>query len=66
MFAAIDCWQEEATEVLTAKLRELVDRKDKLNADSPQIPRWAYLEGKRGIEEGEASFKVDKDPPKVG
>jgi len=26
----------------------------------PQIPRWAYTKAKKGIEEGEADYKVDE------
>jgi hypothetical protein len=54
------CWQGETEEVLTAKLRTLIDEKDKLNANSPQIPDWAYNKAKKGIEAGEAQFAVDK------
>jgi hypothetical protein len=64
MFWSIECWRTENTdEVLTARLVSLLERKDKLNSDSPQIPRWAYLEAKKGIEGGEAIFKVDKERP---
>jgi hypothetical protein len=64
IFWSIECWRPENTdEALTARLVTLVETKDKLNSDSPQIPRWAYLEAKKGIEGGEASFKVDADPP---
>jgi hypothetical protein len=46
--------------VLGAQLRELVDRKNKLNETSPQIPALAYQEARKGIDGGEADFKVDK------
>jgi hypothetical protein len=61
-FHSIVCWQGEAEEVLTAKLRTLIDEKDKLNASSPQIPDWAYAKAKKGIEAGEAKFIVDQPP----
>jgi hypothetical protein len=38
-FHSIVCWQGESDEVLTNKLRALIDEKDKLNAKSPQIPK---------------------------
>ncbi|SHG25629.1 SLATT domain-containing protein [Bradyrhizobium erythrophlei] len=60
-FHSIVCWQGETEEVLTAKLRNLIDEKDKLNANSPQIPDWAYNKAKKGIEAGEAQFAVDKE-----
>jgi SMODS and SLOG-associating 2TM effector domain family 4 len=61
LFWAIECWQESSDEVLTSKLRELVERKNELNSSSPQIPPWAYKKAKVGIEAGEATFQVDKD-----
>jgi hypothetical protein len=61
LFWSIECWQGEPDEVLTAKLRTLVERKNELNANSPQIPDWAYEKAKKGIEAGEASFEVDKN-----
>ena len=50
-------------EILTSKLRELVDRKNELNSNSPQIPPWAYKQAKVGIEAGEAKFQVDSEAP---
>lgn len=66
LFWSIECWGEESDEILTSKLRELVGRKNKLNSTSPQIPPWAYLRAKVGIEGGQADFAVDKvaDRPK--
>ncbi|MDE3795832.1 SLATT domain-containing protein [Sinorhizobium meliloti] len=61
MFWSIDCWATDATdEGLTAQLKSLVAEKDELNKSSPQIPRSAYTKAKKGIEDGEASFKVDR------
>jgi hypothetical protein len=60
MFWSIECWQEESDEVLTSRLRELVERKNELNSSSPQIPPWAYNRAKVGIEAGEAAFQVDR------
>ena len=60
VFWSIECWQGHE-EALSSKLKELISIKDKLNSDSPQIPRWAYLEAKKGIKDGEASFKVDDE-----
>jgi hypothetical protein len=56
LFWSVECWQEESDQVLTSKLRELIDRKDVLNSGSPQIPGWAYKKAKAGIEAGEAKF----------
>jgi hypothetical protein len=61
IFWSIDCWSADATEaLLTAKIKELVERKDKLNSDSPQIPPWAWKEAQERIKRGETDFAVDK------
>jgi hypothetical protein len=59
LFWAVDCWQESPDAVLTSQLKELVERKNQLNANSPQIPNWAYRKAKAGIVAGEAKFEVD-------
>jgi hypothetical protein len=61
MFSSIECWSANSSEeVLTAKLGELVERKNKLNADSPQIPPWAWNLAQERIKKGEATYEVDK------
>jgi hypothetical protein len=60
VFWSVDCWLEKSEVVLTAKLRDLIDRKADLNTKSPQIPRWAYARARAGIDAGEADFKVDR------
>jgi hypothetical protein len=61
MFSSIECWSANSSEeVLTAKLGELVERKNKLNADSPQIPPWAWNLAQERINKGEATYEVDK------
>lgn len=60
IFWSIECWNPNATdELLTAKLLELVDRKDKLNSDSPQIPPWARKMAEERIARGETDYTVD-------
>jgi hypothetical protein len=59
IFWAIDCWRDESEEVLTERLKWLSEQKDELNRKCGQIPGWAYTKAKKGIEAGEASFKVD-------
>jgi len=59
MFWSIECWQTESEEVLTEKLKYLTELKDNLNQSCPQIPRLAYKRAKRGIEAGEARYRVD-------
>lgn len=41
-------------------LKKLNDRRNKLNLESEQIPKWAFEKARKGIEEGEAEYKVDK------
>lgn len=59
MFWSIDCWRDESEQVLTERLKFFSEQKDRLNQSSPQIPRWAYLKAKKGIQSGEADYKVD-------
>jgi hypothetical protein len=59
VFWSVDCWQGESDTVLTSQLKELVERKNQLNANSPQIPNWAFKRAKAGIVAGEAKFEVD-------
>lgn len=39
--------------------QQLVSRRDELNTGSPQISRWAYQRGKKGIAEGESRYAAD-------
>lgn len=40
-------------------LKKLNDKRNKLNLESHQIPKWAFEKARKGIEEGEAKYKVD-------
>jgi len=40
-------------------LKRLNDRRNKLNLESQIIPGWAFKKARKGIEEGEAKYKVD-------
>ena len=60
IFCEIDCCGEDSIQKLTERLKELAKNRDELNKNSPQIPRWAYKKAKKGIEGGEADYKVDK------
>jgi hypothetical protein len=61
IFWAIECWKEGNTEqILTEKLRDLCDERNKLNQSFPQIPGWAYSRARRRIEAGEGVYQVDK------
>ncbi|MFH1563355.1 MAG: SLATT domain-containing protein [Nitrospirota bacterium] len=40
-------------------LKKLNDKRNKLNLESHQIPKWAFEKARKGIEGGEAKYKVD-------
>jgi len=40
-------------------LQKLNAQRNKLNIESHQIPKWAFAKARKGIEEGEAKYKVD-------
>ena len=61
IFWTIDCREEKSEQVLTEKLKDLSERRDKLNREAPQVPTWAYKKAKKGIEEGEADYGIDKN-----
>lgn len=60
IFWTIDCRGKDSDSILTSKLKDFSDEKDKLNRECPQVPKWAYNNAKKGIEAGEATYKVDK------
>lgn len=41
------------------RLRRLAQRRNDLNGTAPTTPPWAFRKARRGIEEGEASYKAD-------
>lgn len=43
-----------------ARFDELTARRDELNATCPQIPGWAFRKARKGIEEGETQYRVDR------
>lgn len=60
IFWSIDCWREDSEQLLTERLKDFSVQKDALNQNSPQPSRWAYRRAQRGIEAGEALYKVDR------
>ena len=42
-------------------LKKLNDRRNKLNIESHQIPKWAFEKARKGIEDGEAKYKIDEN-----
>lgn len=57
-FHRVSC--EKPSPSLQGDLKSLNERRNKLNIDSPQIPRWAFTSAREGIEGGEATYAVDK------
>jgi len=60
IFWTIDCWRNDSEEVLTQKLRDLSEERNRLNRECPQVPRFAYLQARKGIQEGEAGHEIDR------
>jgi hypothetical protein len=59
IFWSIDCWGADSEQVLTKRLKDFSEQKDKLNKGSPQIPGWAYNRTKKGISDGQGDYTVD-------
>jgi len=59
IFYEIECRSGDATDHLTAELKDMSRQRDGLSVKSPSVPRWAFENARRGIEAGEASYKVD-------
>lgn len=60
-FRNIELLQGRRLSELSEKLRALIVRENELNQNSPTIPKWAFLKARKGIEQGEATYKVDKE-----
>lgn len=61
IFWSIDCWETGSEQLLTKRLKDFSEQKDKLNKECPQIPSWAYGIAKKGILEGQGDYTVDKN-----
>lgn len=59
IFRLVDCSQGRPIEELTAALKDLNNRRNTLNAESPAIPRAAFERARKGIEAGETTYLVD-------
>jgi len=60
IFWTIECRRENSEDALSAKLNTLSEERDRLNRESHQVPKWAFKKAKKGIEAGEASYRVDE------
>lgn len=59
-FREIELLQADRLDELPERLKSLSATRNELNLKSPSIPRRAFVAARKGIEEGEATHKVDK------
>lgn len=60
-FREIELLDTARLDELPVRLKALSSARNELNQKSPSIPRSAFVAARKGIEEGEATHKVDKD-----
>lgn len=60
-FREIELLQLDRLDELPESLKVLSAMRNELNQNSPSIPRRAFLAARKGVEEGEATHKVDKE-----
>jgi len=60
-FREIELLQLDRLDELPERLKALSAARNELNLKSPSIPRRAFVAARKGIEEGEATHKVDKE-----
>jgi hypothetical protein len=60
-FREIELLESDRLDELPAQLKALSAKRNDLNLKSPSIPRRAFVAARKGIEEGEATHKVDKE-----
>jgi len=60
-FREIELLETEKLRELPERLKVLASTRNELNQKSPIIPRRAFVAARKGIEEGEATHKVDEE-----
>jgi len=60
-FREIELLHVDRLDEMPDRLKALATARNELNQKSPSIPRRAFVAARRGIEEGEATHKVDKE-----
>ena len=60
-FREIELLHSDRLDELSERLKALSAARNELNLKSPSIPRRAFVAALKGIEEGEATHKVDKE-----
>lgn len=61
IFREVELLQTNRLEELTDRLKALSTTCNELNQKSPSISRSAFVAARKGIEEGEATYKIDKE-----
>jgi hypothetical protein len=61
LFREVELLQAERLNELPEHLKALSATRNELNQKSPSIPRSAFVAARKGIEEGEATHKIDKE-----
>lgn len=61
IFHEVELLQAERLGKLPERLKALSATRNELNQKSPSIPHRAFVAARKGIEEGEATHKVDKE-----
>lgn len=61
LFREVELLQADQLGELPGRLKSLSATRNELNQKSPSIPRGAFVSARKGIEEGEATHKVDKE-----
>ncbi len=61
LFREIELLAPEDGQPLTDKIKALSQRRNELNQGSPEIPRRAFEQARKGIAEGETSYRADKE-----
>lgn len=66
IFRQVTCRDDTPHGELKRKLEKLNRRRNMLNAKSPQPSRLAFKRARKGIEDGEASYRADTPPASTG
>lgn len=61
MFRTIELLEQEDRQLTSETLKALALRRNELNQGSPEIPRAAFDQARKGISEGEANYKKDRE-----
>lgn len=61
LFREVELLQADRLDELPGRLKALSATRNELNQTSPSIPRGAFVSARKGIEDGEATHKVDKE-----